>query len=111
MYNTVLLTFFFCLFFFCFLFSKDEESKWKGPFYFIQGTDPQFGLMKSWATGDCDFGGDEWDDEIQLTEEAVKAINKLDPKPKFFVLCGDLVHSMPGRCQPALMAVQLVNLK
>ncbi|KAM5153187.1 serine/threonine-protein phosphatase CPPED1 [Mantella aurantiaca] len=77
-------------------FHADEESEWKGPFYFIQGADPQLGLMKSWAIGECDFGGDEWDDEIRLTEEAVEAINKLDPKPKFFVLCGDLVHSMPA---------------
>ncbi|KAE8579761.1 hypothetical protein XENTR_v10024174 [Xenopus tropicalis] len=77
-------------------FNKDAESQWKGPFYFIQGADPQFGLMKSWEIGDCDYGGDEWEQEIRLTEEAVKAINKLSPKPKFFVLCGDLVHSMPG---------------
>ncbi|KAM4631586.1 serine/threonine-protein phosphatase CPPED1 isoform 2-T2 [Discoglossus pictus] len=77
-------------------FSADEESQWKGPFYFIQGADPQFGLMKSWEIGDCDYGGDEWQREIRLTEEAVQAINKLNPKPKFFVLCGDLVHAMPG---------------
>lgn len=77
-------------------FREDEESQWKGPFYFIQGADPQFGLMKSWEIGECDYGGDEWEQEIRLTEEAVQAINKLSPKPKFFVLCGDLVHSMPG---------------
>uniref|UniRef100_A0A8C5WKL3 Serine/threonine-protein phosphatase CPPED1 n=1 Tax=Leptobrachium leishanense TaxID=445787 RepID=A0A8C5WKL3_9ANUR len=77
-------------------FQEDEESQWKGPFYFIQGADPQYGLMKSWEIGDCDYGGDEWEQEIRLTEEAVQAINKLSPKPKFFVLCGDLVHSMPG---------------
>ncbi|KAM9304803.1 serine/threonine-protein phosphatase CPPED1 [Gastrophryne carolinensis] len=77
-------------------FRQDEESEWKGPFYFIQGADPQFGLMKSWAIKECDFGGDEWDQEIQLTNQAVEAINKLHPRPKFFVVCGDLVHSMPG---------------
>ncbi|XP_075035882.1 serine/threonine-protein phosphatase CPPED1 [Mixophyes fleayi] len=77
-------------------FREDVESEWKGPFYFIQGADPQFGLMKSWAIGDSDFGGDEWDQEFRLTEEAVEAINKLCPKPKFFVVCGDLVHAMPG---------------
>ncbi|KAM8934849.1 serine/threonine-protein phosphatase CPPED1 [Pelodytes ibericus] len=77
-------------------FCSDEESQWKGPFYFIQGADPQFGLMKSWEIGESDFGGDEWEQEIRLTEEAVQAINKLSPKPKFFVLCGDLVHAMPG---------------
>ncbi|XP_073447265.1 serine/threonine-protein phosphatase CPPED1 isoform X4 [Aquarana catesbeiana] len=52
--------------------------------------------MKSWAMDNCDFGGDEWDDEVRLTEKAVEAINNLEPKPKFFVLCGDLVHSMPA---------------
>ncbi|XP_063284913.1 serine/threonine-protein phosphatase CPPED1 [Pelobates fuscus] len=77
-------------------FREDVESQWKGPFYFIQGADPQFGLMKSWEIGECDYGGDEWEKEIRLTEQAVQAINKLSPKPKFFVLCGDLVHSMPG---------------
>lgn len=78
-------------------FSSEKEREWKGPFYFIQGADPQFGLMKAWATGDCDNGGDEWEQEILLAEQAVQAINKLNPKPKFFVLCGDLVHAMPGR--------------
>lgn len=52
--------------------------------------------MKAWSTGNCDNGGDEWGQEIRLTEQAVEAINKLNPKPKFFVLCGDLVHAMPG---------------
>ncbi|XP_069761924.1 serine/threonine-protein phosphatase CPPED1 isoform X2 [Narcine bancroftii] len=74
----------------------DTESDWKGPFYFIQGADPQFGLMKAWKVGDCDNGGDEWQEEIQLTKQAVKAINELTLKPKFFLLCGDLIHAMPG---------------
>ncbi|KAL6060160.1 hypothetical protein STEG23_004049, partial [Scotinomys teguina] len=76
-------------------FSSEKEREWKGPFYFIQGADPQFGLMKAWSTGDCDNGGDEWGQEMRLTEQAVEAINKLNPKPKFFVLCGDLIHAMP----------------
>lgn len=77
-------------------FSSEKEREWKGPFYFVQGADTQFGLMKAWSTGNCDSGGDEWGQEIRLTEQAVEAINKLNPKPKFFVLCGDLVHAMPG---------------
>ncbi|XP_068942279.1 serine/threonine-protein phosphatase CPPED1 isoform X3 [Petaurus breviceps papuanus] len=77
-------------------FHEEAELQWKSPFYFIQGADPQFGLMKAWALGDCNYGGDEWEEEIRLTEQAAKAINKLNPKPKFFVLCGDLVHGMPG---------------
>nr|KAF6366019.1 calcineurin like phosphoesterase domain containing 1 [Pipistrellus kuhlii] len=77
-------------------FPAEQEREWKGPFYFIQGADPQFGLMKAWSTGDCDNGGDEWEQEIRLTEQAIQAINKLNPKPRFFVLCGDLIHAMPG---------------
>ncbi|XP_054126609.1 serine/threonine-protein phosphatase CPPED1 isoform X1 [Melozone crissalis] len=77
-------------------FRPDAEYQWKGPFYFIQGADPQFGLIKAWAQGDTNNGDDEWGEEIKLTEQAVQAVNKLNPKPKFFVLCGDLVHGMPG---------------
>ncbi|TKC43784.1 hypothetical protein EI555_001469 [Monodon monoceros] len=71
---------------------------------FSSGADPQFGLMKAWSTGDCDSGGDEWKQEIRLTEQAVQAISKLSPKPKFFVLCGDLVHAMPALIQNILNA-------
>lgn len=46
--------------------------------------------------GDCDRGGDEWAEEVQLTKQAVEAINKLQPRPRFVVLCGDLTHAMPG---------------
>lgn len=85
-----------CLYCFFFLL-LDAEYQWKGPFYFIQGADPQFGLMKAWTYGDTDNGDDEWGEEIKLAEQAVQAVNKLNPKPKFFVLCGDLVHGMPGK--------------
>ncbi|XP_062999088.1 serine/threonine-protein phosphatase CPPED1 [Elgaria multicarinata webbii] len=78
------------------VFREDVEQKWKGPFYFIQGADPQFGLMKAYSIGDCSSGGDEWEEEHLLTQQAVQAINRLSPRPKFFVLCGDLVHGMPG---------------
>ncbi|XP_055963404.1 serine/threonine-protein phosphatase CPPED1 [Sorex fumeus] len=77
-------------------FSSEKEKDWQGPFYFIQGADPQFGLMKAWSTGDCEHGGDEWAEEIRLTEQAVHIVNALRPRPRFFVLCGDLVHAMPG---------------
>lgn len=75
----------------------DEQKEWNGPFYFIQAADPQLGLMKAWRIGDCDSGGDEWTEEVQLTKQAVQAINKLQPRPRFLVLCGDLVHAMPGK--------------
>lgn len=76
--------------------TEDDQREWKGPFCFIQAADPQLGLMKAWREGDCDGGGDEWAEEVQLTEQAVAAINQLSPRPRFMVLCGDLVHAMPG---------------
>ncbi|XP_024141241.1 serine/threonine-protein phosphatase CPPED1 [Oryzias melastigma] len=77
-------------------FSGDAEHQWNGPFYFIQAADPQLGLMKAWKDGNCDGGGDEWTEEVELTKQAVEATNRLRPRPRFMVLCGDLVHSMPG---------------
>uniref|UniRef100_A0A3P9KB73 Serine/threonine-protein phosphatase CPPED1 n=1 Tax=Oryzias latipes TaxID=8090 RepID=A0A3P9KB73_ORYLA len=76
--------------------TQDAEHRWTGPFYFIQAADPQLGLMKAWKDGNCDGGGDEWTEEVELTKQAVEAVNRLRPKPRFMVLCGDLVHSMPG---------------
>ncbi|XP_066520600.1 serine/threonine-protein phosphatase CPPED1 [Hoplias malabaricus] len=75
--------------------TEDKEKAWKGPFYFIQAADPQLGLMKAWRVGDCNGGGDEWSEEVQLTKQAVQAINKLQPQPRFIALCGNLVHAMP----------------
>lgn len=75
--------------------TEDAEREWAGPFYFIQAADPQLGLMKSWRINDNDSGGDEWDEEVVLTMQAVDAVNKLRPRPRFMVLCGDLVHAMP----------------
>ncbi|XP_038591453.1 serine/threonine-protein phosphatase CPPED1 [Micropterus salmoides] len=75
--------------------TEDAEREWTGPFYFIQAADPQLGLMKAWREGDCDGGGDEWAEEVELTKQAVEAVNQLRPRPRFMVLCGDLVHAMP----------------
>ncbi|XP_020779880.2 serine/threonine-protein phosphatase CPPED1 [Boleophthalmus pectinirostris] len=72
--------------------TEDVEGEWRGPFCFIQGADPQLGLMKSWKEGG---EGDEWAEEVELTKQAVEAMNRLQPRPRFMVLCGDLVHAMP----------------
>lgn len=75
--------------------TEDAEREWRGPFYFIQAADPQLGLMKAWMDGDSDSGGDVWAEEVELTKQAVEAVNRLRPRPRFMVLCGDLVHAMP----------------
>lgn len=53
--------------------------------------------MKAWRDCNCDSDGDEWAEEVELTKQAVEAVNHLRPRPRFMVLCGDLVHAMPGR--------------
>lgn len=37
-----------------------------------------------------------WDEEIKLTKQAINLVNKMLPRPKFFVVCGDLIDAMPG---------------
>ncbi|MGE9575245.1 hypothetical protein ACQP3C_29870, partial [Escherichia coli] len=57
---------------------------------------PQIGMMKAWSSMDWDNGCDEWWQEIHLSEQDIGAFSKLNPKPKFFVYCGNLIHTMPG---------------
>jgi len=60
------------------------------PFFFIQITDPQFGMSE----GDKGFSY-----ETALYEKAVKAINRL--YPDFVVITGDLVNNRENRDQVA----------
>lgn len=71
-----------------------EEKEWKGPFTFIQGADTQFGMIDSYIYKKKD---PKWDKEIILTTEAIRKINCLNPKPRFFVICGDMLDAFPYR--------------
>lgn len=73
--------------------TKETEGQWKGPFFFIQAADTQFGMIESYLEKKPN---PRWDKEIALTEKAVEAVNRMEPKPRFFVVCGDLVDAMPG---------------
>jgi len=61
--------------------TAENEGRWTGPFFFVQMADPQFGFM------------DEAQ-ERKNAEAAVQHINRL--KPRFAIVCGDLVHPPPG---------------
>jgi len=74
-------------------FEKEKESVWRGSFYFIQGSDTQFGMTETYVEKRPNPG---WDKEIALAEECIKAINAMEPRPKFFIICGDLVDALPG---------------
>ena len=67
---------------------QDLEKNGNLPtFSFVVGADTQLGIASS---------NQEWETEIKYSVEAVKYINKLNPKPAFVTLCGDLVDMEAG---------------
>ena len=74
----------------------DKESLWKGPFFFIQGSDTQFGMIDSYIKKNTII---TWDEEIIRTKKCIQAINAMNPKPRFFIVCGDLIDAMPGNTE------------
>ncbi|EDO41535.1 predicted protein [Nematostella vectensis] len=73
--------------------TRDKEGQWKGPFCFIQAADTQLGLIDSWNNVREDMQG--WGKEIELSKKAIAAANRMSPKPRFFVVCGDMVNAFP----------------
>lgn len=76
---------------FLFLFTgilKSQKTVDPLPYFFIQVTDPQFGMFES----NKGFGK-----ESELYEKAVNAINRLSPD--FVVITGDLVNNKEDRSQ------------
>ena len=61
--------------------TAEKEGRWTAPFFFVQMADPQFGFMEAAQ-------------ERKNAEAAVAHINRL--KPRFAIICGDLVHPPPG---------------
>lgn len=76
-------------------FCKEDNISWKENFYFIQAADTQFGLIDHWAGNPVETR--TWEEEIRLTKIAIQHANKMNPKPKFFVVCGDLINAFPGK--------------
>lgn len=68
--------------------SSAQKNKSSDPFFFIQLTDPQFGMH----TSNNGFGK-----ETELYEKAVSAINRL--QPDFVVITGDFVNKDDDRLQ------------
>ncbi|XP_071832376.1 serine/threonine-protein phosphatase CPPED1-like [Apostichopus japonicus] len=71
---------------------KEKEGEWNGSFMFIQGADCQYGMIDDMA----EKTPIRWEEEIKMTRIAIDKINQMKPKPKFFAVCGDLVHAFPG---------------
>jgi len=73
-------------------FEKEKEAAWKGPFCFIQAADTQFGMIAAYLEKK---ETPEWHKEVALTRTAIMAANRMEPKPRFFIVCGDLVDAFP----------------
>ena len=79
----------------CGNFTYENEGEWLGPFYFIQGADTQFGLKDNWNNVAED--NQSWEDEVETTRQAISAFNKLRPRPRFFIVCGDMIDAFPWK--------------
>ncbi|CAF1381183.1 unnamed protein product, partial [Didymodactylos carnosus] len=54
------------------------------------------GRSSSFVTNETKvFNQTLWDVEIRATRNVIKKLNKMDPKPRFFIVCGDLVDAFP----------------
>lgn len=89
-------------------FDVANEGEWKGDFFFVQGSDSQFGMIDSYVNRNPNPG---WSEEIELCEKAVAAINRMQPSPRFFIICGDLVDAMPGKVAFWNQKALKINLK
>ncbi|KAK4313485.1 hypothetical protein Pmani_012242 [Petrolisthes manimaculis] len=88
-------------------FHNPQQRTWDGPFYFIQAADTQPGLQERYVEGLKDPG---WTKEVEWTRQMVKDINKMEPRPKFLVICGDLLDAYP-ETQAATRLLQEEDLK
>lgn len=72
-------------------FEYKDNKNWKDNFFFIQAADTQFGLIEDWAG--VPLEKQKWDEDIRLTKLAITHANNLRPRPKFFIVCGDMINA------------------
>jgi len=71
-----------------------SEQEWKGPFTFICAADTQYGMIDQyWLKRP--LTDQYWDKEIKLSRESIQRINRMNPKPKFYIICGDMLDAFP----------------
>lgn len=71
---------------------SEEEKLWSGPFTFVQAADTQLGLIDRYVLNIADY---TWEKEIALCKESIRRINEITPKPKFYIICGDMLDAFP----------------
>ncbi|KAG7161280.1 Serine/threonine-protein phosphatase CPPED1-like 2 [Homarus americanus] len=73
-------------------FFAEEEKEWQEPFVFIQAADTQFGMQEKYIEKKENYG---WQQEIRWSRQMVEDVNTMFPRPKFLVVCGDLLDAWP----------------
>jgi len=68
------------------------EREWAGGFTFIQAADTQFGMQESYVEKKQEFG---WEQEVSWSRTLVQHVNTMQPRPRFMVICGDLLDAWP----------------
>jgi len=93
-------------------FLAETQSAWSGDFFFIQAADTQLGLMYNFGEmgSPSKYPDSEWDQEIELCKASVEILNGMNPKPEFFIVCGDLVDAF-GDKFPEIRKRQEEDLK
>lgn len=71
-------------------FESQENHAWSEPFFFVQGADCQFGLISRYILREETVN---WNREKALTEAIVNRVNQMEPPPRFFIICGDMVDA------------------
>ncbi|MPC75980.1 Serine/threonine-protein phosphatase CPPED1 [Portunus trituberculatus] len=70
----------------------EAETQWQGAFTFIQAADTQLGLQEKYIEKKTNPG---WEKEVKWCTQMVTKVNKMNPAPKFLVICGDLIDAYP----------------
>jgi len=94
-------------------FSPETQAKWSQDFFFIQAADTQLGLIYNWGSDGTDgvpYPDSKWETELELCKTSVDILNSMNPKPEFFVVCGDLVDAF-GEKYPEIRQRQEKDLK
>lgn len=74
-------------------------TKWQEDYFFIQAADTQLGMMDNYGDGTIkdQYPNIGWEKEIELCNKSVDIMNSMEPKPKFFIVCGDILDAMPDK--------------
>ena len=68
----------------------ERERQWQGDWQFVVMADVQLGMLNHRSPPDS---GESWEEERAMALQCVREVNRL--RPKFVVVCGDLVDAMP----------------